>query len=59
MRKYRIAIAYRFHFDPRQVDEWTCQEFDEIAAMVDEISREEDKQRRQAEAAGSRSGRRR
>jgi hypothetical protein len=52
--RYRIAIAYRFHFDPRQIDEWTCNEFDHFARACDEIEKENERQRREAEAASRR-----
>lgn len=58
MQRYRVQMAVRFRFDPRQLDAMTCQEFDEFAGYCDAASREEDKQRREADRAAS-SGRRR
>lgn len=52
MQRYRVVIGFRFRFDPRQLDEMTCQEFDEFAAACDATEREEAKQRREAERAG-------
>ncbi len=54
MRRYRVAIGYHFHFDPRQVDEWSCDEFDGFAAACDEIDKENEKARRDAESASRR-----
>lgn len=54
VRHYRVGIAYHFHFDPRQQDDMTCDEFDQFAATVENIAQENEKQRREAEAAGRR-----
>jgi hypothetical protein len=58
VRQYRIQMAVRFRFDPRQVDAMTCQEFDEFAAYCDTASREEEKQKRESERSSA-AGRRR
>jgi hypothetical protein len=54
VRKYRIGIGYHFHFDPRQVDEWTVEEFDGFASACDAIDKENDKARRDAESSSRR-----
>lgn len=46
--KYAVAIAYRFHFDPRVTDEWTVAEFDRFAAQCDAMDQAEREQERQA-----------
>lgn len=59
MVRYRVQMAVRFRFDPRQLDEMTCQEFDEFAEYCEAATREEEKQKRDADRAAAASSRRR
>lgn len=54
--RYQVVIAYRFHFDPRVMDEWTVPEFDRFAMQCDAMDAEDAKQQRAAErrAGGTR-----
>jgi hypothetical protein len=45
--KYTVVIAYRFHMDPRQIDEWTVTEFDAFAHQCDEFDKQDRKTERE------------
>jgi hypothetical protein len=44
--RYSVLIGYRFHFDPRVIDEWTIGEFDQFALLCDQFDQQDQAQAR-------------
>lgn len=51
--RYAVVIAYRFHFDPRVIDEWTLNEFDAFARQCDEFDKQDRKSERESRQMSS------